>query len=72
MCVPIGYINALVSNTISDGDSRKSHVNEQTDVAMSDSVDPYSFHSAGSTTTTYFMVQIGFREREYAVSFFEL
>ena len=72
MCVPIGYINALVSNTISDGDSRKSHVNEQTDVAMSDSVNPYSLYTAGGTASAHFVMQIGFCEWEYTVIFVEL
>ena len=72
MCIPICHINTLVSHTIRDGDSRKSHVNEQTDVAMSDSVESYSLHSADSTTTAYFMMQIRFREREDTVIFVKL
>ena len=72
MCVPIGYINTLVTNTIGDSYRRESHINQQTDVAMSDSVDSYSFHSAGGTPMANFVVQIGFRERKYMVVFVEL
>ena len=38
MCIPIGYINTLVPNAICDGYSRESHVNQQTDEAVLNSV----------------------------------
>ena len=41
MRVPIGYINTLVSNTICDGNSREPHINQQTDMAMTNSMNPY-------------------------------
>ena len=72
MRIPIGYINTLVTNTISDGYSREAHVNQQTDMTMSDSVDPYSLHTAGCTATAYFVMQIGFSEWEDTVIFVEL
>ena len=61
-----------MSHTICDGYSREAHINQQTDMAMSDSMDPYSFHTAGSAATAYFVMQIGFRKWEYAVNFVEL
>ena len=42
------------------------------DIRVSDAVDSYPFHSAGSTATANLVVQIGFCEREYAISFVEL
>ena len=72
MRISVGNINTLMSHTICDSYSREAHVNEQADVAMSDSVDSYSFHSAGSTATADLVVQIRFCEREYAISFVEL
>ena len=58
MRITISYVNALMSDTISNSYSREAHVNEQADVAMSDSVDPYSFHATCCTATAYFVVQI--------------
>ena len=72
MRIAVSYINALVTNTISDSHGGEPHINQQADVAMSDSVNPYSFHSAGDATTTYFVMHIGFCEREDTVSFVEL
>ena len=71
MSIPIGYINALMSHTICDSYCREAHIDQQTDMAMSDSVDSYSLHSAGSTATAYFMVKVGFCERKNAISFIE-
>ena len=67
MRITISNINTLVSHAISDSHSGEPHINQQADMAMSDSVDPYSLHSANSTTTANFVMQIGFRELEYAV-----
>ena len=39
---------------------------------MSDAVDPHSIHSARSTATANFVVEVRFREREYVVIFVEL
>ena len=72
MRVPIGYINTLVSDTICDGYSREAHVDQQADMAMSDPVNPYSLHSAGCTSAAHFMMQVGFCEPEYSVSFFDV
>ena len=72
MRIAICYINALMSYTISDSYCREAHINQQTDVAVSDSVDSYSFHSAGGTATANFVMQIGFCKREYTVIFFDL
>ena len=71
MHIPISNINTLMSYSISDGYRREAHVNQQTDVAMSDSVDPYSFYSADGTATANFVMQIGFGEREDTIVFAE-
>ena len=72
VCIAISNVNTLVSHTISDSYSRKAHINQQTDVAMPDSVDSYSFYSAGGATTANFVVEVRFRKREYTVVFIEL
>ena len=72
MRIPIGYINALMSDTIRDSHSGETHVNQQTDMAMSDSMNPYSFYSAGGAATANFVVKVRFREREYTVIFVDL
>ena len=72
MRITISDINTLVPHTVCYSYSGEAHINQQTDVAMSDSVDSYSFHSAGGTPTANFVVQIGFRERKYMVVFVEL
>ena len=72
MSISIGYINTLMTNTISDGHGGEPHIDQQTDVAVSDSVDSYSFDTTGGTTTANFMVEVRFREREDAVIFGDL
>lgn len=72
MRIAICNINTLMPHTICDGYSREPHIDQQTDVAMSDSVDPYSFHTTGSTTTAYFVVQVGFCKWENTVIFVKL
>ena len=72
MRIAIGYINALVPNTICDGYGRKNHINQKTNMTMTNSMNPYSFHSTGCTPTAYFVVEVGFREREYSVNICKL
>ena len=72
MFIYVSNINALMRNTISNNHSRETQIYQQTDMAMSDSLDPYSFHSFPNTPTTYFVMQVEFCEWEYIVIFSEL
>ena len=42
------------------------------DIRVSDSVDPYSFHSAGGTAAAHLVVEVRFHSRKYTVIFIEL
>lgn len=65
MRIAIGYINTLVPHSIFNGNSGESHINQQTDMAMSNSVDPYSLYTARGTATEHFMMQIDSAFGEY-------
>ena len=72
MRISVCYINTFMSNTVSDSYSRKAHINQQTDMAMSYSVDSYLFYTTYFAATAHFVVHIRFRKRKYAVIFVNL
>ena len=71
MRVPIGDFDALVSNPVGNGNRREAHINEQTDVAVSQIVDSDALDACCLCTPVHLMVEIAFGYRENAVFLFQ-
>lgn len=57
MSVAVSNIYALVTNTVSDCQSRESHINQQANVAVTNIVDSDALYPGRFTAPVHFMVQ---------------
>ena len=71
MRVPIGDFDALVSNPVGNGNRREAHINEQTDVAVSQIVDSDALDACCLCTPVHLMVEIAFGYRENTIFLFQ-
>ena len=67
MSVAVSNIYTLVTNTVSDCQSRESHINQQTNVAVTNIVDSDALYPGRFTAPVHFMVQIVLADGENAV-----
>ena len=58
MCISVGNIYAFVTNTVSNCQSRESHINQQTNVAVTNIVDSNALHPGCLAPPIHLMVQI--------------
>ena len=65
MGITVGDINTLMPNTLRDGQGGKAHVDQQTDVAMSQIVYANPFHPCLLTATVHVPVEIAFADGEH-------
>ena len=65
MGVVVDDVDTLMPHTLRDGQGGKAHVNQQTDVAMSQIVDANAFYSGLLTTTIHFPVEIAFADGKH-------
>ena len=65
MSIAVGNVNALMSHTLRDGQGGKAHVDQQTDVAVSQIVYANPFHPRLLAATVHFPVEIAFADREH-------
>ena len=65
MGVAVGDVDALMSHTLRDGQSGKAHVDQQTDVAMSQIVYANPFHPRLLAAAVHFPVEIALADGEH-------
>ena len=71
MRVPIGDFDALMSNPVGNGNRREAHINEQTDVAVSQIVDSDALDACCLCTPVHLMMEIAFGYRENTIFLFQ-
>ncbi len=65
MSVAVGDVDALMPHTLRDGQGGKAHVDQQTDVAMSQIVYADAFYSGLLTASVHFPVEIAFTDGKH-------
>ena len=65
MGVAVGDVDTLMPHTLRDGQSGKAHVNQQTDVAMSQIVYANPFHPSLLAAAVHFPVEIAFADGKH-------
>ena len=71
MSVLIGDFNALVSHTVSNRHRRESHINQQTDVAVTKVVNADTLYACGFRPSVHLVMKIAFCHRENTVFLFK-
>ena len=67
MSVAVGDVDTFMPHPVSDCQSRKAHVNQQGNVAVSEVVNPDTFDPRRFRSSVHLPVKIGFRHRENTV-----
>ena len=70
MGISISDLNTFVTHPIRNRDSREAHINEQTDVAVSQIVDSDALDACCLCTPVHLMVEIAFGYRENTIFLF--
>lgn len=65
MGIAVGDVDALVPHALCDGQGGKAHVNQQTDVAMSQIVYANPFHPSLLAATVHFPMEIAFADGKH-------
>ena len=68
MCVVVGDVDALVTHTISDGDGRESHVDQQAHMAVTKVVDADALDTGLFSPTIHLSVQVALGGRDPGLS----
>lgn len=71
MGISISDLNTFVTHPIRNRDSREAHINEQTDVAVSQIVDSDALDACCLCTPVHLMVEIAFGYRENTIFLFQ-